>query len=223
MTDPTVAALYLIAYGFGIVAIFSVGILFWFWKDVSKSIKLKKFIKRGYIIARLKRIDKTEKEIVVIPNKETNGVCFPGVEGLYTLDHVSVILKDRKFPVYEWREGETAPINYYASADTEIITTKIKCPECTKEIVVKAGRIKSMSPSLLDNLILKIKTLSQALAMNQLVMYLLIGFGVIALITGANAYMTYDMIQHPAKVFGSVIADACKPTLSSLTNITLIK
>src|SRR3990172_3642422 len=140
MADGLIVGIYFASMFFGLIAFICGGLLIWFRTPVFNALKLNKLVKFGYIICRLKRIDKTEKEIVTIPNKETNGVRFPGVEGIYTLDNASVILKDRKFPVYEWREGETAPINH----DKEFVTTTINCPACEKEVNINIAKPKSI-------------------------------------------------------------------------------
>lgn len=175
------------------------------WKEIMKSLKLKKLIKLGYVICRLKRIDKTETEIVTIPDKETNSVKFPGVEGIYTLDDASVILKDRKYPVYEWREGETAPINH----EKEFLETKINCPKCHTDVLVNVAKPKSIAPSVLNNLILKIKTLSEVIAEKKLLTYLLIGGIIIAGIAGLNAFLTYDLEKRIGELLLPTLQQVC--------------
>src|SRR3972149_3024271 len=106
MADGLIVGIYFASMFFGLIAFICGGLLIWFRTPVFNALKLNKLVKFGYIICRLKRIDKTEKEIVTIPNKETNGVRSPGVEGMYTLDTSAVIPIVRCVPGYEWREGE---------------------------------------------------------------------------------------------------------------------
>ena len=189
MAANILATLYIIAMFCLLGTIMCGGLLFWFRKAVFNQLKLTKLMKLGYVICRLKRIDKTEKEMIAIPNKETNGVIFPGVEGTYILDDASVILKDRKWPVYEWREGDTAPLNY----EKETISTNITCPHCNKQTDVTVQKPKSISPSVLDNLILKIKTLSQMLTIEKILLYMLLAAGALLIGLAIDGYLTYNL------------------------------
>jgi len=215
MSNELIAALYITNVVFVLLLVVTGVILIWFRKAIFDYIKLRKLMKLGYIIARLKRIDKTEKEIVVKPDPETNGIKFPGVEGTYILDNASVILKNRIWPVYEWREGETAPINY----EKEYELTKVECPFCKKEIHVNVQKPKSIAPSVLDNLILKIKTLSQMMTMDKLLIYLLIGGIVVVIAVGINIFFTYDLEHRIGELIAPTIAQYCKNAAQNATII----
>jgi hypothetical protein len=195
----------MLSFILGMVSFVCLGVCLYFKQAIGNAFKLKKMMKKGYIICRLKRIDKTEMEIVTIPNKELNGVRFPNIEGIYTLDNASVILKERKYPVYEWREGETAPINY----ENEYISTKEKCPNCEQEAIFNILRPKSMSPSVLDNIVLKIKTLNNLLTLDKLLLFLIIGAVVIIIVMGANAYLTYDLTKKLPQIITPVVVKYC--------------
>lgn len=209
--------IYLIAMVCMFVAVVAGGLLFWFRRAVFNELKLKKLMKFGYIICRLKRVDKTEKEVVARPSKDTNGVKFPGVEGTYMLDDASVILKDRKFPVYEWREGETAPINH----EKEYQPTETECPSCHDKIRVNVEMPKSISPSLLDNLILKVKTLGQMLEAEKLRSYLLIGGIVILAGLAVVGFLVYDTQTRLPEIIAPVIKDACKSQIQNAGSIVI--
>lgn len=208
-----IVTLYLLTMVFLFISIIAGGILIWFRKVVFDSIKLKKLMRRGYIIARLKRLDKTEIEVVVIPDKETNSVKFPNVEGLYTLDDASVILKNRSIPVYEWKEGETSPINF----QLETISSKITCPECKKEFIGNIERQKSINPSVLDNVILKIKTLSQMAGINKLFLIIIIICGAIFILGIVDAFLIYDFKKRIGEILAPQIREACLIVKNAIT------
>jgi hypothetical protein len=206
----------LIVFLFGAAAIMSLvatvaaGLLIWFRKPVFDSIKLKKLIKFGYIKAELIRHDRTRLRCVLIPKEKENGVRFPGVEGLYILDDASVLLDDRKYPTYVWQEGETAPINF----GKEHVSSPVKCPKCTEQFTVNMSIPKSIAPSVLDNLIMKIKTIAAMVGMNQMLMYLLIGTG-LAILAGVAATVIGNTVvnsldpKNIATTFAPII-DICK-------------
>ncbi len=216
MTDAgLITTLYLVSMVFVLISILCGGLLIWFRKAVFNAIKLKKLIKQGYVICRLKRHDKTELEIVVVPDKETNGVRFPGVEGLYTIDNASVILKDRKYPVYEWKEGETAPLNH----SSEFVYTDLKCPNCNKMVTAKFGRPKASDPSVLDNLIQKILTLVNSGAINKWLIICFIGIVVLAGIGVVNFFMIDDFKKRAVEIIAPGVADACRASINATAAI----
>jgi len=185
--------------------IISFGVLVWFKKPILDKFKLKYLMKFGYIIAELVRYDKTRQKIVVIPNKETRSVKFPGVEGIYTIDDASVTLTERRWPTYTWVEGETAPMNF----DKETDNVDVVCPSCNKEINIKYDRPKSIAPGVLDNIVMKIKTLGQMKKLDQLFLYILLGLGVCILIGGANLFFIDDIKKRAGEIFGQTIYDQC--------------
>lgn len=212
--EQLIVSLYMTSMLVTLIALIAGGILIWFRTAVFNEIKLRKLIRKGYIICRLKRIDKTEKEAVLIPDTETNGVRFPGVEGLYTLDDASVILKNRKYPVYEWREGETAPINH----QIEYITTEVNCPHCTQKFPANVMKPKSIAPSVLDNLILKIKTLTQMAQINKLFLIILIALGIIAIGLIVNWFFVDDFKKRIGEILAPTIKDACTQAIINTKN-----
>ena len=193
-------------------------VMLWFRTAIFNEIKLKKMIKKGYIIARLKRFDKTEKEIVTIPEKETNGVRFPNIEGLYTMDDASVTLKNRKYPIYEWREGETAPINH----QLDYVPTNIKCPSCNVDFIANMAKPKSIAPSVLDNLILKIKTLATMVGMNRYLLFILIVMAVVVVLGLGNLFILNDFKSKAADIISPQVVAGCKQAfLQAKSNITI--
>ena len=195
------------------IALISGGVLIYFKKAVLDRIKLKKLMRYGYVICELVRLDKTRSRCILIPDKD-NSIHFPGVDGSYILDDASVTLTDRKYPTYTWIEGECAPMNF----GKEHIDTKIMCPHCEKETIVKVERLKSINPSVLDNIILKIKTLAQMVGINKMLMYVLILVGVGIIISGIGAFMVVDFKKRIGEILAPKIYEQCSMACGQTAN-----
>jgi hypothetical protein len=218
MANEVIVVLYMMAMFFGLISVMCGGLLIWFRKAVFDQLKLKKLIKLGYIICRLKREDRTEKDMVARPDRETGGVKFPGVDGIYTVVNEAIYLKDRKYPTIDWREGETLPIIH----SKEVIISKTVCPKCDQEVEFKVAKDRSISPAVLNNLILKIKTLLQMTQMKDMVIYLIAGGAVILIAVGIGDFLIYDLGKRMGSIITPIVAEACKGTAHSLGNITII-
>jgi hypothetical protein len=207
---------------FSLIALFSSVILIWFRKAVFDELKFRKLMKFGYVVCRLKRYDKTEKEIVTIPDKKTNSVKFPGVEGIYTIDDASVVLRNRKHPVYEWSEGETAPINH----NKEYVTTNVACPGCNLKFNANVLTPKSINPSVLDNLILKIKMLSALPGLNKMFLICIVCIGIVAIIMLFNTFWLDDFKKRVGEIIwnqiGTKFTESCREAVVlAKTNVSI--
>lgn len=190
-----------------LITLISVGILIWFRKAVGDRIKLKKMMFRGYVIAELIRFDRTRIRRVLIPTENT--IKFPGIEGNYILDNASVTLTDRKYPTYTWNEGDVAPINF----GKEHVETLIKCPHCSKDTIVKIDKPKSIAPSVLDNIILKIKTLAQLAGLNKTLMMILILIVGAIIVGGICTFFVIDFRRRIGEILAPTILQQCRQAI----------
>lgn len=205
-TQTLITTLMMVSFILTVVCLFSFGILIWFRKAVIDRIKIKKLMKFGYVKGELIRHDKTRISVVQIPDKETKSIKFPGVEGLYTIDNASVILTDRTIPTYVWKEGETSPINF----ESDHIDSKITCPHCDKETIVKVEKPKSIPADVLDNIIMKIKTLAQFIGLNNILKTIIILI-VLAIAGGViSAFLIHDFKKRIAEILAPTIFNQCK-------------
>lgn len=161
-------------------------VIFRYRKPIGKAMKLRDFMWRGYIIARLVKKDKTVIESVLLPDKE--GIRFKGIEGLFVMNDATVVLRERKYPEYTWIEGETAPVNY----DREWVEAKAVCNTCKAESTINVLQPKSINEKVLDNLILKIKSISTLMALMREFYYVLIGLGIVAILLVVLIVMISD-------------------------------
>jgi hypothetical protein len=186
------------------------GTLAYFRKPISETIKLKKLIKLGYIRARLVKNDHTIKQIVTIPNKE-GYVTFPGVEGIYIVDNASVNLLDGRYPELTWNENECLPFNYH----TEYIKSKVNCPECKKEVVVNLQALKTPNPKVIDNLVLKVKSLAslpKLIKELQIIMFVALATLIVA---GAAAFLVFKFRQDLVPTLKPVIENIVTTAIST--------
>lgn len=178
------------------------GIVIWLRGPIFNTIKLRKLMSMGYGIIRLIKNDKTVIEKVMVL-KPTLQIEKDG--GLYTLDKEAVVLRDRKYPEFTFREGETSPFNY----DNEFSTEDVECTSCKVKFPITIERPKSINPHVLDNVVLKAKTeggLMKWLKENKQMLIYLMGVGAIALI---GTYLIYDLRTN----LPTMIADAVRPII----------
>jgi len=194
-----------------LINLFAGFILYWFRDPVVNTWKLKYFIKKGYVIARLIKRSKAVIEKVLLPNSD--GIVK--IEGKsFTINENSVLLKNARYPEYTFSEGETASLDIVK----EVVETTLNCPECSKEIKVNVERTKNINPAVLDSLLLKMKiegSILKWLKENKQIMYLLFG----AIGVGALAcFLIYDFQNRFGEIAGPVIKEACKSAFTQTIN-----
>lgn len=153
-TQQLIVFLFIASSLLSLLTMASVGLLWWFRKEVFNTLKTNKFMWRGYVKARLVKKDNTSIEIVDIPD-EDGFIKFKGVAGKYLINNDAVILDKRRIPTFTFVEGETAPVNF----QKDYVEETLGCPHCKADFKVNIGKPKSINPGVFDGLILRIKAL----------------------------------------------------------------